>query len=114
MALIDLHVDPYAAVQDPHDFAAADDRDRAALSVNAKLIIMDEPNSSLTQGESSVSSPSADSLSARGIAIIYVSHKIAEVLRISDRITVFRDGKCGHGRPRRCNRAEDHQHDGGT
>ncbi|MCB0057728.1 MAG: sugar ABC transporter ATP-binding protein, partial [Caldilineaceae bacterium] len=64
-----------------------------ALSVNAKLIIMDEPNSSLTQGESERLFAVIDSLKARGIAIIYVSHKIEEVLRISDRITVFRDGK---------------------
>jgi ABC-type sugar transport system ATPase subunit len=64
-----------------------------ALSVNAKLIIMDEPNSSLTQAESERLFSVIDSLKARGIAIIYVSHKIEEVLRISDRITVFRDGR---------------------
>ncbi len=93
MALIDLHVDPYAAVQDLTISQRQMIEIARALSVNAKLIIMDEPNSSLTQGESERLFAVIDSLKARGIAIIYVSHKIEEVLRISDRITVFRDGK---------------------
>ena len=93
MALIDLHVDPYAAVQDLTISQRQMIEIARALSVNAKLIIMDEPNSSLTQGESERLFAVIDSLKARGIAILYVSHKIEEVLRISDRITVFRDGK---------------------
>lgn len=93
MALIDLHVDPFTAVQDLTISQRQMIEIARALSVNAKLIIMDEPNSSLTQGESERLFAVIDSLKARGIAILYVSHKIEEVLRISDRITVFRDGK---------------------
>jgi ABC-type sugar transport system ATPase subunit len=63
-----------------------------ALSIDAKLIIMDEPNSSLTQSESERLFEVITHLQAQGIAVIYVSHKIEEVLRISDRITVLRDG----------------------
>ncbi len=63
-----------------------------AVSTDAKLIIMDEPNSSLSDTESERLFEVIESLTERGIAIIYVSHKIDEVLRISDRITVFRDG----------------------
>ncbi len=63
-----------------------------ALSINARLIIMDEPNSSLSDAETERLFSVIGSLSERGVSIIYVSHKIDEVLRISDRITVLRDG----------------------
>jgi len=93
MALIDLHVDPYAPVQELTISQRQMIEIARALSADAKLIIMDEPNSSLTQAESERLFSVIESLKARGIAIIYVSHKIEEVLRISDRITVFRDGR---------------------
>ena len=64
-----------------------------ALSVDAQLVIMDEPNSSLSQSESERLFAVIRSLQARSIAILYVSHKIEEVLKISDRITAFKDGK---------------------
>jgi len=63
-----------------------------ALSIHARLIIMDEPNSSLSDTETERLFTVIGALSARGVSIIYVSHKIEEVLRISDRITVLRDG----------------------
>ncbi len=63
-----------------------------ALSINARLIIMDEPNSSLSETETERLFAVIDSLKSRGVSVIYVSHKIDEVLRISDRITVLRDG----------------------
>jgi ribose transport system ATP-binding protein len=93
MALIDLQVDPYARVQDLTISQRQMIEIARALSVNAKLIIMDEPNSSLTQAESARLFTVIESLKARDIAIIYVSHKIEEVLSLSDRITVLRDGK---------------------
>ena len=93
MALIDLHVDPYTPVQELTISQRQMIEIARALSADAKLIIMDEPNSSLTQAESERLFSVIESLKARGIAIIYVSHKIEEVLRISNRITVFRDGR---------------------
>ena len=63
-----------------------------ALSINARLIIMDEPNSSLSETESERLFTVIESLKSRRVSVIYVSHKIDEVLRISDRITVLRDG----------------------
>lgn len=63
-----------------------------ALSMNASLIIMDEPNSSLSDAETERLFEVIARLKERNVAIIYVSHKIEEVLRISDRITAFRDG----------------------
>jgi ABC-type sugar transport system ATPase subunit len=63
-----------------------------ALSMNARLLLMDEPTSSLTDnGVESLFSLIAQ-LKSQGVAIVYVSHKIAEIHRIADRITVLRDG----------------------
>lgn len=64
-----------------------------AVSRNAKVIIMDEPTSSLTDKETQVLFKVIRSLSARGIAVFYISHKLEEILEISDRISVFRDGR---------------------
>jgi ABC-type sugar transport system ATPase subunit len=63
-----------------------------ALSMNASLLIMDEPNSSLAEAETERLFSVIDMLKKQGVAIIYVSHKIEEVLRIADRISVLRDG----------------------
>ncbi len=63
-----------------------------ALSIKASLIIMDEPNSSLSDTETERLFTVIASLKERGVSVIYVSHKIDEVLRIADRITVLRDG----------------------
>lgn len=63
-----------------------------ALSMNASLLIMDEPNSSLSETETERLFGVIDKLKKQGVAIIYVSHKIEEVLRIADRISVLRDG----------------------
>ena len=64
-----------------------------ALAFDARLIIMDEPNSSLTERETERLFEVITHLKERGVAIIYVSHRIEEVLRIADRITAFRDGR---------------------
>jgi len=64
-----------------------------ALSHRARLIIMDEPTSSLTSAEAGQLFRIIEGLRGEGIAIIYISHRIEEVLRIADRITVLRDGR---------------------
>ena len=64
-----------------------------ALAMNARLIIMDEPTSSLTAGESAQLFRIVRSLRADGIGIIYISHRMEEVLDLADRITVMRDGR---------------------
>ncbi len=64
-----------------------------ALSRNARAIIMDEPTSSLTAGESEHLFKIIGQLKSDGIAIIYISHRMEEVLKLSDRITILRDGK---------------------
>ncbi len=64
-----------------------------ALTRNARCIIMDEPTSSLSEAETETLFKIVDILQKRGIAIVYISHKLDEVMRLSDRITVIRDGQ---------------------
>jgi ribose transport system ATP-binding protein len=64
-----------------------------ALSMNARIIIMDEPTSSLTSGESEQLFKIIRQLRSERIGIIYISHRMEEVLALADRITVLRDGR---------------------
>ena len=64
-----------------------------ALTMNAKLIIMDEPTAALSGREVDKLHEIIRDLKAKGISIIYVSHKLNEVKAICDRYTIFRDGK---------------------
>jgi len=63
-----------------------------ALAFRAKLIIMDEPTSSLSAAESEKLFETIDSLRKKGVGILYISHRLEEVYRLSDRLTVMRDG----------------------
>lgn len=64
-----------------------------ALVQDARLIFMDEPTASLTQAETDALLAVVRTLSARGVAVVFVSHRLAEVLDIASRVTVLRDGK---------------------
>lgn len=64
-----------------------------ALSRNARVLIMDEPTAALTSNEAEVLFKQIDRLRAEGVAILYTSHKLDEVIRIADRVTVLRDGR---------------------
>lgn len=64
-----------------------------AISYNAKIIIMDEPTSSLTQSEVKQLFEIINELRDQGVSIIYISHKMEEILRISDEVTIMRDGR---------------------
>lgn len=63
-----------------------------ALSENAQVLILDEPTSALTDAEVNTLMDILDNLREQGKTCIYISHKLEEVFRISDEITVFRDG----------------------
>ena len=65
----------------------------ARWSRDARLIFMDEPTASLTQSETDALLAVVRTLSARGVAVVFVSHRLAEVLEISSRVTVLRDGR---------------------
>jgi ABC-type sugar transport system ATPase subunit/ribose/xylose/arabinose/galactoside ABC-type transport system permease subunit len=65
-----------------------------ALSIKADLIIMDEPSSALTGDELEGLFSVIRSLKEQGITVIYVSHRLEEIFRIADRVTVLKDGQC--------------------
>jgi rhamnose transport system ATP-binding protein len=90
---VGLNIDPHIQVSDLSISQRQLVEIAKALSKNANLIIMDEPNSSLSDAETERLFAVIQSLKERGVAIIYVSHKIEEVLRIADRISVLRDGQ---------------------
>ena len=64
-----------------------------AVSYNAKVIVFDEPTSSLTEAEVEHLFRIIHMLREQGCGIIYISHKMDEILRISDEVTIMRDGK---------------------
>ncbi|HSV31641.1 MAG TPA: sugar ABC transporter ATP-binding protein [Atribacteraceae bacterium] len=64
-----------------------------ALSMNTRIIIMDEPTSSLSQKEAEQLFRIIRELRSQGISVIYISHRLGEVKELADRVTVLRDGK---------------------
>ena len=64
-----------------------------ALSKNARLIIMDEPTSSITDRDVDILFQQIQKLKEKGIAVIYITHKIDEIFRIGDMVSVLRDGE---------------------
>lgn len=63
------------------------------LTIGAKIIIMDEPTAALADEEIQILFRIIEELKKKGIAIIYISHRMDEIFQISDRLTVFRDGR---------------------
>lgn len=64
-----------------------------ALSLNARILIMDEPTSALSSSECDRLFKIVRQLASEGVSIIYTSHRIEEVLELADRVTVLRDGR---------------------
>jgi len=64
-----------------------------AVSFNAKVIVMDEPTSSLSDKEVDLLFENVRKLKAKGIGVIYISHRMSELQQIADRVTVLRDGE---------------------
>ena len=63
-----------------------------ALSRDARILILDEPTAALTDAEAEILFAILERLRARGVGMVYISHKLDEVFRLADRITVLRDG----------------------
>jgi rhamnose transport system ATP-binding protein len=70
-----------------------------ALSLNVKVLIMDEPTASLSAHEVDKLIVIVKALKARGVSVVYISHRLEEIFRIADRVTVLRDGKHISTRP---------------
>ncbi len=90
---IDLEVDPKVLMRNLTIAKTQMIEIAKAISYNAKLIIMDEPTSALTKKEIVQLFSLMKKLKASGKSLIYISHKLDEIFEISDKITVFRDGK---------------------
>jgi ribose transport system ATP-binding protein len=63
-----------------------------ALSMNARLVILDEPTSSLTLSETNRLLAVVEDLKAQGVAILFISHRLSEIEQVADRVVVLRDG----------------------
>ena len=92
MKLVGLEINPSTLVKDLSIAQRQMVEVAKALSVNSKLIIMDEPTSSLTDREVEILMGIIRKLRGQGVSIIYISHKLSEIFDIADRITVLRDG----------------------
>lgn len=91
---IGLHKSPSTLVQNISISEKQQVEIAKALSTEAKIIIMDEPTSSLSVQETENLFKIIRSLKEKGIGIIYISHKLKEIKEIGDRVTVLKDGKC--------------------
>ena len=90
---LDLHVDPRKSVNELRVGQQQIVEVGKALALNARVIIMDEPTSAISEREVDVLFDLIGSLIQRGVAVVYISHKLGEVFRIAGNITVMRDGR---------------------
>lgn len=90
---LDINVDPYAKVGTLPVSQKQMIEISKAVSYDAKIIVMDEPTSSLTEKEVEHLFRIIQKLIEKNSSVIYISHKMEEILRISDDVTVMRDGK---------------------
>lgn len=90
---LDIHVSPQAMLRDLSVAQCQLIEIIKAISINAKVIIMDEPTSAITDNEVKVLFANIERLKKQGVAIIYISHRMEEIFTICDRITVMRDGE---------------------
>ncbi|MFA4136026.1 MULTISPECIES: sugar ABC transporter ATP-binding protein [unclassified Brevibacillus] len=88
-----MDLNPHAVVRDLSVSKVQSLEIAKAVSYRSKVIIMDEPTSSLTGNEVEQLFAIIRELKSRGVAIIYISHKMEEILRIADDVTIMRDGK---------------------
>jgi len=90
---LDIQLDPRAKVEKLSVSEMQMVEIAKAVSYNSKIIVMDEPTSSLTEKEVNHLFKIIRALKEKGVGIIYISHKMEEILQISDEVTVMRDGK---------------------
>lgn len=92
LAQVGLHIDPRTLASNLSVSQQQLVEIARALSAGTKLLVMDEPSSSLTDHETRRLLELVGQLRGRGVSVLYVSHRMAEVFTIADRITVYRDG----------------------
>ena len=90
---LDLKIDPRARIGSLSVSKVQSIEIAKAVSYQSKIIVMDEPTSSLNSAEAERLFQVIADLTRRGVAIIYISHKMEEILRIADDVTIMRDGR---------------------
>lgn len=90
---LDLQIDPRSLVSSLRVGQQQVVEIARALSMNAKILIMDEPTSAISEHEIDVLFEIIQNLKRQGVAIIYITHKLEELFRIGDFVTVMRDGQ---------------------
>jgi ribose transport system ATP-binding protein len=90
---LDLDIDPRTAVSGLRVGQQQIVEIAHALSLNARIVIMDEPTSAISEHEIEVLFDLIRSLKAQGVAIVYITHKLNELFQIADTVTVLRDGR---------------------
>jgi ribose transport system ATP-binding protein len=90
---VDLHISPRAKVSELRIGQQQVVEIAHALSLDARIVIMDEPTSAISEHEIEVLFSLIRSLKAQGVAIVYITHKLDELFQIADTVTVLRDGK---------------------
>ena len=96
---LDIDLDPHAPANTLTVGAQQAVEIAKAISLDARVLIMDEPTASLSAHEAQRLFSQVERLRARGVAVLFISHRLDEVFRIADRITVFRDGRRISTRP---------------
>ena len=99
LAELDMKVDPSTSVGNLSVGHKQMIEIARAISYRSKIIIMDEPTASLSDHEAKLLLSLVKRLAAQNIGIVYISHKLDEIFRIADRITVLRDGRTVDSRP---------------
>ena len=92
-ARMGMHIDPHEKIKNLTVAKMQMVEIIKAVSYNSSIVIMDEPTSSLTEAEVEDLFKIIEDLKSKGVAIIYISHKMDEIFRISDDISVYRDGE---------------------
>jgi ribose transport system ATP-binding protein len=90
---MDVNIDPSAQVRTLSPAKKQLVEIAKAISANARILIMDEPSAPLSASEVETMFEIIGRLKSKGVTIIYISHRIEELFRISDRVTVMRDGR---------------------
>ncbi|MBA4698320.1 MAG: sugar ABC transporter ATP-binding protein [Ruminococcus sp.] len=90
---LNIKIDPYEMVKDLTVGYRQMIEIAKAMVHNAKILIMDEPSAPLTNNETETLFTLVEDLRKKGVGIVYISHRMPEIFRLSDRITVMRDGQ---------------------
>lgn len=88
-----IDIDPYALVRDLPSAQQQIVEIAKAVSKNVRILIMDEPTAPLTVSEVDSMFEIVRQLKARGVTVIYISHRLEEIFRIADKVSVLRDGR---------------------